>query len=289
MTALVWDEAPISKRHDRASFDCGDADLNLYLQKFARQNHESGGAKCFVAVLAAAPTRVLGFYTLSPASIDYARTPALAKKGLARYDVPVFRLGRLAVDRTVQGRELGGVLLLRAADRCIRVAQDVGGVALLIDAKNERAARWYQDLWRSRSRRRLPLARAAARRRGRCDRARNLTRLLHLRAAGLTLDGLAAGAREVVVAEGRELAGLQMRATNPELVFAAPLRNLAKPADFEASARVSVVALTGPVLQPKVFQPRGYIDFVAVKWLIIGFTFFSFSEKRRVHGLAYQC
>jgi GNAT superfamily N-acetyltransferase len=145
MTALVWDEAPISKRHDRASFDCGDADLNLYLQKFARQNHESGGAKCFVAVLAAAPTRVLGFYTLSPASIDYARTPALAKKGLARYDVPVFRLGRLAIDRTVQGRRLGGALLLRAADRCIRVAKDVGGVALLIDAKNERAARWYQS------------------------------------------------------------------------------------------------------------------------------------------------
>ena len=30
MTALVWDEAPIAKRHDRAAFDCGDADLNLY-------------------------------------------------------------------------------------------------------------------------------------------------------------------------------------------------------------------------------------------------------------------
>ena len=145
MTALAWDEAPIAKRHDRAAFDCGDADLNLYLQKFARQNHESGGAKCFVAAPSDAPARVLGFYTLSPASLDYARTPALAKKGLARYDVPVFRLGRLAVDKTTQGRGLGGALLLRAAHRCIRVADDVGGVALLIDAKNERAARWYQS------------------------------------------------------------------------------------------------------------------------------------------------
>ena len=144
MTALVWDEAPIAKRHDRAGFECGDADLNLYLQKFARQHHESGGAKCFVAAPAAAPARILGFYTLSPASLEYARTPALAKKGLARYDVPVFRLGRLAVDKTAQGRGLGGALLLRAADRCIRVAQDVGGVALLIDAKNDRAARWYE-------------------------------------------------------------------------------------------------------------------------------------------------
>ena len=114
MTALVWDEAPIARRHDRAAFDCGDADLNLYLQRFARQNHESGGGKCFVAAPADAPARVLGFYTLSPASLDYARTPALAKKGLARYDVPVFRLGRLAVDGSVQGRGLGGALLLRA-------------------------------------------------------------------------------------------------------------------------------------------------------------------------------
>jgi GNAT superfamily N-acetyltransferase len=144
MTALRWEEAPIAERHDRAAFDSGDADLNLYLQKYARQNHESGGAKGFVAAPADAPARILGFYTLSPASLEYARTPALAKKGLARYDVPVFRLGRLAVDKTMQGRGLGGALLLRAADRCIRVAQDVGGVALLIDAKNDRAARWYE-------------------------------------------------------------------------------------------------------------------------------------------------
>jgi ribosomal protein S18 acetylase RimI-like enzyme len=142
VTALVWDEPPIAKRH--AAFDCGDPDLNLYLQKHARQNHESGGAKCFIAAPSGAPAGVLGFYTLSPASIEHS-TPALAKKGLARCDVHVFRLGRLAVDRSAQGRGLGGALLLRAADRCMRVAQDVGGVALLIDARNDRAARWYES------------------------------------------------------------------------------------------------------------------------------------------------
>jgi GNAT superfamily N-acetyltransferase len=143
VTAIVWEETPLTKHHDRAAFDCGDADLNLYLQRYARQNHESGGAKCFIAAPAGTPACVLGFYTLSPASIEYSRTPALAKKGLARYDVPVFRLGRLAVNKNVQGRGLGGALLLRAADRCIRVASEVGGVALLIDAKNDRAAQWY--------------------------------------------------------------------------------------------------------------------------------------------------
>ena len=140
---LVWEEAPLAKHHDRVTFDCGDVDLNGYLQRYARQNHDSGGAKCFVAVAAAKPAGILGFYTLSPASIAYSRTPAVAKKGLARYDVPVFRLGRLAVDQTVQGQGLGGALFLRAAARCMRVANEVGGVGLLVDAKSDRVARWY--------------------------------------------------------------------------------------------------------------------------------------------------
>ena len=45
----AWQEAPIGKGHDRKAFDCGEPELNIYLQRFARQNHESGGAKTFVA------------------------------------------------------------------------------------------------------------------------------------------------------------------------------------------------------------------------------------------------
>jgi hypothetical protein len=109
----------------------------------------------------------LVFYTLSPASLEYARTLALVKRWLARYDVLVFRLGRLAVDQTKQGSGLGGGLLLRAAARCIRVADEVGGVALFIDAKNDRAARWYKSygaLWLTDASLSLvlPLATAAA-------------------------------------------------------------------------------------------------------------------------------
>jgi GNAT superfamily N-acetyltransferase len=144
MSEAEWFETPLGRQHDRTRFDCGDDDLNDYLRRYARQNHESGGAKCFIASPSDQPTSVLGFYTLSPASIDYARTPALVKRGLGRYDVPVFRLGRLAVDRSMQGRGFGGKLLLGAGARCLRAAQEVGGVALLIDAKNERAAKWYE-------------------------------------------------------------------------------------------------------------------------------------------------
>ena len=141
---LDWREEAIRRHHDRRNFDCGAPALNEYLNRYARQNHESGGAKTFVAVSPTAPARVLGYYSISPGSIEFDRVPERLVRNLGRYDVPVFRLGRLAIDRSVQGQGLGGDLLLAAGKRALAVAAEVGGVALAIDAKDESAARWYE-------------------------------------------------------------------------------------------------------------------------------------------------
>ena len=111
-----------------------------------RQNHESGGAKTFVAVAPMKPAEVLGYYTISPGAIAFAKTPAAVTKKLGRYEVPVFRLGRLAVAHSIQGRALGGDLLFAAGERALAVAQEAGGIALAIDtdAKDESAAGWYE-------------------------------------------------------------------------------------------------------------------------------------------------
>lgn len=142
MIIPTWHEEPIGKQHNRSAFDCGNEALNQFLQHHARQSHEKGGAKTYLAVNNN-DQKILGFYTLSPASIGYKRTPSVIRRGLARYEVPVFRLGRLAVDISVQGEGLGGQLLLAAGRRCLLVAAQTGGVALLINAKNERIAKWY--------------------------------------------------------------------------------------------------------------------------------------------------
>ena len=101
-----------------------------------------GGAKTYLAV-ESETQRILGFYSVSPASIGYKRTPDIIKRGLGRYEIPVLRLGRLAIDVSAQGKGLGGQLLLSAGKRCLYVAAQTGGVALLIDAKNRRVASWY--------------------------------------------------------------------------------------------------------------------------------------------------
>lgn len=139
-----WREEPIARQHDRKVFDCGSQELNEYLARYARQNHESGGAKTFVAVPPAEPTRVLGYYSISPGAIEFARVPSALTRKLGRYEVPVFRLGRLAIGLAAQGRGLGGELLLAAGARALSVATEIGGVALAIDAKDARAAIWYE-------------------------------------------------------------------------------------------------------------------------------------------------
>ncbi len=144
MNTPSWREWPIGREHDRAGFDCGSPDLNDYLQRYARQNHESGGAKTFVASPDDEPPRVIGYYAISPGAIEFARAPHAITRKLGRYEVPVFRLGRLAVSLQMQGRGVGSALLFAAARRAIAVAAEVGGMALAIDAKDEAAALWYE-------------------------------------------------------------------------------------------------------------------------------------------------
>jgi GNAT superfamily N-acetyltransferase len=143
MTLRAWHEEPISKKLNREAFDCGEDALDEFLRRYARKSHELGGAKTFLAIDDSDNETILGFYSLSSASVDYARAPDILRRGLARHDVPGFRLARLAVDRKLQGQGLGGQLLLAAARRCLVAAEEVGGVVLVIDAKSERVAAWY--------------------------------------------------------------------------------------------------------------------------------------------------
>ncbi|MGY2052078.1 GNAT family N-acetyltransferase [Methylobacterium sp. JK268] len=143
MTLPAWREEAVATSHHRRAFDCGDVAMNDFLQRYARQSHEQNASKTFCAIDVEAPNRVLGFSTITPSAVAHGAVPAAMMRGLARHEVPAFKLARIATDRSVAGRGLGGQLLAAAALRCLRVAKEAGGVLLVIDAKGERAARWY--------------------------------------------------------------------------------------------------------------------------------------------------
>ena len=72
MTPTAWHEEPISKHHDRDTFDCGEEPLNDFLRRYARKSHDLGGAKTFLAINDADNKSILGYYSLCPASVEYA-------------------------------------------------------------------------------------------------------------------------------------------------------------------------------------------------------------------------
>ena len=135
---------PLEKSHERKSFDCGHEYLNRYLREQARQDAEKRVAAPFVLTQPGDP-KVLAFYTLSSSIIPVDELPLDLMKRLPRYaQLPVTLLGRLAVDRSVGGQGIGEFLLVDALRRSLEAAQQIAAMAVIVDAKNQRAESFYR-------------------------------------------------------------------------------------------------------------------------------------------------
>lgn len=133
----------LERRHERDDFACGEADLDRYLKQQARQDAEKHVAAAWVLTLPPA-LDVLGFYTLSSASVALGDLPATLTKRLPKYPaLPVVLLGRLAVDAREGGRGLGEFLLMDALQRSLDGAKQIAAMSVIVDAKNDRAVSFY--------------------------------------------------------------------------------------------------------------------------------------------------
>jgi GNAT superfamily N-acetyltransferase len=131
---------PLTTKHNREAFDCGEESLNSFLKRYARQNAEKGFGRTFVAVKENEPT-IYGYYTISSNSFGYEIVP----ENLPRYPVPVVHLGRLAVDKSAQGQRLGRSLLAHALERSVTIAEQLGIYAVEVYALNLQAQKFYLD------------------------------------------------------------------------------------------------------------------------------------------------
>jgi GNAT superfamily N-acetyltransferase len=130
--------------HDRSGFDCGVPALNEYLRRFAEQHRRRGVSAVFVLTDSAAPSLILGYYTLSAAEVDASRLAEADRRSLPRFPVPCFRMGRLACRADRRGEGLGRLLVGAAVDRCLKARTQVAAYALIVDAKDARAKSFYE-------------------------------------------------------------------------------------------------------------------------------------------------
>jgi GNAT superfamily N-acetyltransferase len=131
---------PLASGHDRSGFESGVEVLDRYFRTQAGQDARKNMAAPFV--LALPDGTIAGYYTLSSTSVQLAELPEQTLRKLPKYPrVPATLMGRLAVDRRLQGKGYGRFLLADALYRSAR--SEIASFALIVDAKDDSARRFY--------------------------------------------------------------------------------------------------------------------------------------------------
>ena len=133
----------LSPAYDRTGFSSGAEPLDRYLRDLATQDIKRRVSNCFVAL--DDDDVIAGYYTFAATSLPLTELSPEETKRLPRYPLlPAGLIGRLAVDQRFQGRRLGGALVMDAAARAAR--GDPAIFALIVDAKDDRAIAFYENL-----------------------------------------------------------------------------------------------------------------------------------------------
>lgn len=129
---------PLAASHDLTHFDCGEPALNDWLQQRALKN-ESRFSRTYVVC---DDNRVIAYFCISAAAVEREAAPGRVRRN-APDTIPISVIGRLAVSKAYAGRGLGADMLSDALRRIAVASQSIGIGAVLVQAKDENAKRFY--------------------------------------------------------------------------------------------------------------------------------------------------
>lgn len=132
---------PLTAAHDLDAFDCGNDSLNAWLKKRALANERDGASRTYVVCN---DRQVVAYYCLATGAIVLKAAPGKVRRNMPD-PIPVMVLGRLAVDRAWQGKNLGTALLADAIKRTLSAAEIAGIRAIVVHAISDEAKRFYED------------------------------------------------------------------------------------------------------------------------------------------------
>ncbi len=133
--------------HDRASFDCGEAALNVFIQIQAAKHMKVGISKTMLlpasVPLSGGKYPICAFYTIAPSSIRRDTLPAALAKKLPHYPVPVFLLAQMAVHLKYHGQGLGKITLIKALEYLWKINSRMRAFAVIVDCLNKNTEQFY--------------------------------------------------------------------------------------------------------------------------------------------------
>ena len=141
MEGLILDApALLTETHRLDHFDSGVASLDDWLRRRAWVNQVSGASRTYVVGMAG---QVVAYYGLAAGALSVNYAPGKLRRNMPD-PIPMAILGRLAVDRTWQGRGRGVALLQDAVQRALAASAILGIRGLLVHALSEQAKAFYQ-------------------------------------------------------------------------------------------------------------------------------------------------
>ena len=129
---MAFDVRLLRREDDRGGFDCGEAPVNTFLQRFAHHHQFKHGVS--VTWVAVENAKIGAFATLTATTMGRDEVPST--RSLPPFPLPALLLARLGVDRSAQGSGLAKELLLAAIRSAIRMRSEVGCVGIVVDAKS---------------------------------------------------------------------------------------------------------------------------------------------------------
>ena len=130
--------APLTPAHDLSRFDCGKPALDEWLRHRALAN-ESRFSRTYVVCDGAT---VAAYFCLSAGAVERSAAPSKLRRN-APDTIPISIIGRLAVNRSDAGKGLGADILSDALRRIAFASETIGIRAVLVQAMDEEARRFY--------------------------------------------------------------------------------------------------------------------------------------------------
>ncbi len=133
---------PLAEAHQLADFNSGVASLDNWLKRRARANQASGASRTFVLCDG---EKIIGYYALASGAVTIGDASGRFRRNMPD-PIPVVVLGRLAIDRAYQGKNLGRALFKDAALRVEQAGDAIGIRGILVHAISEEAKAFYLAL-----------------------------------------------------------------------------------------------------------------------------------------------
>jgi len=133
---------PLTEHHVTDGFSCGIDSLDQWLNRRSLKNQIQGASRTYVVC---DESRVVAYYALASGALTTSDATGRFRRNMPE-PIPVVFLGRLAVDKTLQGKGFGRSLVRDAGLRVIQAADAIGIRGMTVHALSDDAKTFYEKI-----------------------------------------------------------------------------------------------------------------------------------------------